>query len=155
MGDAQSAQRESKKDAAAEEESGQVDDARAEQNTEDKVSARSPQILMHGLLLIIPALTHKLCGVDFWFNLAFIAVTNSFVKDFLKQSEDAVCYRNAEAGFYCCQGSAAAAKTSINLMVKGEKVLVSFDRSASSTLSYSRTLIMAFVHLKNEIFMIF
>lgn len=49
MGDAQSAQRENKKDAAAEEESGQVDDARAEQNAEDKVSACFPHIMVHWL----------------------------------------------------------------------------------------------------------
>ncbi|XP_023276787.1 A-kinase anchor protein 12-like [Seriola lalandi dorsalis] len=44
MGDAQSAQRENKKDAAAEEESGKVDDAPAEQNTEDKPLKNNGQI---------------------------------------------------------------------------------------------------------------
>ncbi|GLD47809.1 A-kinase anchor protein 12-like protein [Lates japonicus] len=44
MGDAQSAQREGKKDAAAEEESGKVDDALAEQNIEDKPLKNNGQI---------------------------------------------------------------------------------------------------------------
>ncbi|XP_022606475.1 A-kinase anchor protein 12-like [Seriola dumerili] len=44
MGDAQSAQRENKKDAAAEEESGKVDDAPAEQNTDDKPLKNNGQI---------------------------------------------------------------------------------------------------------------
>ncbi|XP_040917208.1 A-kinase anchor protein 12 [Toxotes jaculatrix] len=44
MGDAQSAQRESKKDAAAEEESGKVDDARADQDAEDKPLKKNGQI---------------------------------------------------------------------------------------------------------------
>lgn len=38
MGDTQSAQREGKKDAAAEEESGKVDDAQSHQHIEEKVS---------------------------------------------------------------------------------------------------------------------
>lgn len=42
MGDAQSAQREGKKDAAAEEESGKVDDAQTEQHIEEKVSSYFP-----------------------------------------------------------------------------------------------------------------
>lgn len=42
MGDAQSAQREDKRDAAAEEESGKVDDAPAEENIEAKVSSQLP-----------------------------------------------------------------------------------------------------------------
>lgn len=50
MGDAQSAQREGKKDAAAEEESVKVDDALPEQNIEDKVSSYFPQILVDGLV---------------------------------------------------------------------------------------------------------
>lgn len=40
MGDTQSAQREDKQDAAAEEESGEVDDAPTELNIEDKVDNR-------------------------------------------------------------------------------------------------------------------
>lgn len=43
MGDAQSAQRGEKKDAAAEEESGKVDDAQ-EENIEEKVSFYFPEI---------------------------------------------------------------------------------------------------------------
>lgn len=48
MGDAQSAQREGKKDAAAEEESGKVDDALTEQAVEDKVPSRFPSAHPHG-----------------------------------------------------------------------------------------------------------
>ncbi|XP_035529558.1 A-kinase anchor protein 12 [Morone saxatilis] len=44
MGDAQSAQREGKKDAAAEEESGKVDEAQTEQNIEDKPLKNNGQI---------------------------------------------------------------------------------------------------------------
>lgn len=54
MGDAQSAQREGKKDAAAEEESGKVDDAQTEQNTEDKVSCHFPQIQIVDILQMTP-----------------------------------------------------------------------------------------------------
>ncbi len=61
MGDAQSAQREDKKDAAAERESGKVDDAQTEQNIEDKVSGYFSQIQIVDILQITPnTLTDKL-----------------------------------------------------------------------------------------------
>lgn len=62
MGDAQSAQREGRKDAAAaEEESGKVDDAQTEQNTDDKVSSSFPHIQQVGILQKTPVIfTDKL-----------------------------------------------------------------------------------------------
>lgn len=57
MGDAQSAQREDRKDAAAaaeEEESGKVEDAQTEQNTEDKVSSYFPHIQLVVILQKTP-----------------------------------------------------------------------------------------------------
>lgn len=67
MGDAQSAQRDGKKDAAEEEEeSGTVDEAQCEQNTEDKVSSYFPQIQIVDILHITPiTFTGKLISNDF------------------------------------------------------------------------------------------
>lgn len=61
MGDAQSAHREGKEDAAAEGDSGKVDDAQTEQNIEDEVSSYFPQIQIAdiGLLQITTMFTEK------------------------------------------------------------------------------------------------
>lgn len=57
MGDAQSAQREDKKDAAAEEGSGGVDDVQTEENPEDKVLCYFLHLFMHRKELITSAPT--------------------------------------------------------------------------------------------------